>query len=1333
MKRLRRVNRRRALLIAPFVIMMVAILWLDGGATTLQGAVTSTELASLGSSSSTGNAMTDPAALAAMAKGMADMPMMGRMTAAERQAAADRAAKARAAAAARGTVGALYVPTWPNDQPDYFGTYPNWALSPLPTVDPTTHVISGGIRKFVDTLPGLGSANKNDLGQYIPVAAADTTTYSGSDYYEIALVQFIQQLHRDLPPTKIRGYVQLETPVNASTSQHIVLTYPSGSVIRDTAGTQVFGYDKPMYLGTTIVAQKDRPVRVKFINYLPTGSAGDLFIPVDTTTMGAGTGPNGGTELYKENRATLHLHGGMTPWISDGTPHQWTTPAGEGTSYPKGVSVSNVPDMPDPGPGSLTFFYTNQQSARLMFYHDHAYGITRLNVYAGEAAPYVVRDAAEQGLIDAGLLPSGAAEFPLVIQDKSFVPASSAPVQGVSLAEGGENYTSPSVVISGGGGTGATAAATVTAGVITGIALTNGGSGYTSAPTVTINDPTGTGAFATAYVAVLGAQDPTWDTAKYGGFGSLWFPHVYMPNQNPYDISGANAMGRWDYGPWFWPIFNQLNHGPVTNKFFGDPAGIEPPQIPGTPNPSMVPEGFMDTPLVNGTPYPVVNVDPKAYRLRILNAANDRFLNLSLYQAASNASMWNVDGSGNPTTLADANAGEVVMVPAAPGPGTSTYTNAVLDNRVGGVPDDRTAGPPIIQIGTEGGFLPTPVVIPAHPIGYNYNRRDIVVLNVIEHALYLGPAERADVIVDFSAYAGKTLILYNDAPAPVPAFDPRNDYYTGDPDQTSTGGAPSTLPGYGPNTRTIMQIKVAAAVPALAYNLAGLQARFTGPTSVFATSQDPIIVPQAEYNSALGKAYTDVLGATLSRIADTSLTFTPEGAASPRTFSMQPKAIQELFEMDYGRMNATLGVELPFTNSGNQTTIPLGYVDPGTEALIDSMTPLSPVLGDGTQIWKITHNGVDTHAIHFHLFNVQVINRVGWDGAVRKVDPNELGWKETVKMNPLEDIIVAMRPVAPKLAFGVPDSSRAYDVTKPIGATWASWDPITGNPITVVNQRFNFGWEYVWHCHLLGHEENDMMRPMSFSVAQSLPAAPVLSATSSGSAVLFWTDGTPVSAPTTLGNPTNEIGYWIERAPVTAGVPGAYARIGSALANKTSYTDSTAVVGTIYSYRVIAYNAAGESMSNAVTVNVTVAGPTATRYEETNPLLVYAGTWLNLSGASYSGGSMKYVSQSGASVTAYFFGTSLTWLTKTGPSYGKARVSLDGGTAVLVDLYSPSTLYQQQVWSTGPLPNGPHSVKIQWSSLKNPAATFTYLGVDAFDVTGMLRLTGVLGLGGVLP
>jgi FtsP/CotA-like multicopper oxidase with cupredoxin domain len=125
---------------------------------------------------------------------------------------------------------------------------------------------------------------------------------------------------------------------------------------------------------------------------------------------------------YAENRATLHLHGGVTPWISDGTPHQWITPAGENTKYPEGVSVVDVPDMATPAKGEMTFFYTNQQSARLMFYHDHAWGITRLNVYAGEAAPYIITDDTEKALLSAGLIPGAADTIPLVVQDKTFVP-----------------------------------------------------------------------------------------------------------------------------------------------------------------------------------------------------------------------------------------------------------------------------------------------------------------------------------------------------------------------------------------------------------------------------------------------------------------------------------------------------------------------------------------------------------------------------------------------------------------------------------------------------------------------------------------------------------------------------------------------------------------------------------------------------------------------------------------------------------------------------------------------------------------------------------------------
>ena len=55
--------------------------------------------------------------------------------------------------------------------------------------------------------------------------------------------------------------------------------------------------------------------------------------------------------------------------------------------------------------------------------------------------------------------------------------------------------------------------------------------------------------------------------------------------------------------------------------------------MPSTPYNSMGMEAFMDTPVVNGAAYPTMTLEPKAYRFRILNAANDRFLNLSLYQA----------------------------------------------------------------------------------------------------------------------------------------------------------------------------------------------------------------------------------------------------------------------------------------------------------------------------------------------------------------------------------------------------------------------------------------------------------------------------------------------------------------------------------------------------------------------------------------------------------------------------------------------------------------------------------------------------------------------------
>ncbi|BBI99716.1 hypothetical protein FGKAn22_14090 [Ferrigenium kumadai] len=662
-------------------------------------------------------------------------------------------------------------------------------------------------------------------------------------------------------------------------------------------------------------------------------------------------------------------------------------------------------------------------------------------------------------------------------------------------------------------------------------------------------------------------------------------------------------------------------------------------------NETIVAEAFMDTPVVNGTAYPTVKVLPKAYRFRILNATNDRSLNLGLYEAepltievtAGGAgysatpavtitpAVGDVTGAGatasavvtagvvskiivtNPGTgytaaptikITDATgtgaaavasvSTEVKMVPAVPNAAWPAIWPT--DGRAGGVPDPSTAGPDIVQVGSEGGFLPAPAVIPSTPIGYEFNRRSVTVLNVLTYGLYLAPAERADAVIDFSGYCpGTKLILYNDAPAPVPGFDPRADYYTGNPDLTAVGGAPSTLPGYGPNTRTIMRFEISGApVPGCvraAFTQSAnpntknpkLTALQTAWPAAYAATQPKPVVGEAAYNGLWPTTFTNSYASIhTGSIRAPNFTFT-NGDGLAQTLPVQNKAIQELFDPNYGRMNATLGVELPFTSAFNQTTIPLGYVDPATETIADGET----------QIWKITHNGVDTHPVHFHLVNVQLINRVGWDGTIKPPAENELGWKETVKMNPLEDVIVAVRSKAPTLPFGLSESIRALDPTQPLGTTGglSQVNPTTGLPATITNAVANFGWEYVWHCHILGHEENDFMRPIVFKYTAVAPLAPTNASLNAG--VLNWTDPTPANAVATMGDQQNEIGFRIERSANY----GAFTQIGTTLANATSFVDTTPKLPlTDYSYRVIAYNAAGSSAPSNIVTQVQQAG-----------------------------------------------------------------------------------------------------------------------------------------------
>jgi len=1064
-------------------------------------------------------------------------------------------------------------------------TKPNFANSP-------------NIRKFVDSLPGLGFANRNNLGQYIPVAIPDTVTYPGADYYEIGLKDHTEQMNSDLPATQIRGYYQINTGDANTSATH--------------------------YLGPLIIASRDRAVRLKFVNQLGLGMAGNLPLPVDTTVMGAGMGPIAG-QMYNENRADIHLHGGLTPWISDGTPHQWITPAGDPTVYQKGVAFQNVPDMigpgksiptPAAGDGMGTYYYPNAQSGRLMFYHDHSYGITRLNVYAGEAAGYLLVDQVEKDLIEgtnvsggnptsAKILPDMGGVYhygiPLVIQDRTFVND----------------------------------------------ATTNPNASFAGTPTPkTI------------------ATDPLW---KWGPGGGLWMPHEYMPNENIFDPSGFNPKGRWDYGPWMIP-----------------PMVVQNPVLP---SPTVIPETYGDTMVVNGCAYPYIELPPTAVRFRILNACNDRMLNLQLYKA----------DPLHPT--------EVTMVPAVPNAAFPTWPR---DGRDGGVPDPTTAGPDMWQIGNECGLLAKVAVTPAQPVDFDYNRRSVTFGGVTSKSLLMPPAVRADVVVDLSKYKdGDIVILYNDAPAPMPLYDTRNDYYTASPDQTVIGGAPTTSEGFAPNSRTIMQIRIKGVATA-PYNLAALQ---TALPKAYSVAQDAPLVPESAFNAAYGTTYADIFArgvdeslnvtgaaqplatimttlpglgyttaptvtfaggggtgaaatATLNGI--TGITLTAGGAgyttaptvaitggggtgaqavatisggvvttisvtnvgsnyttaptvaitggggagatatstitlgsvgainitnpgsgytSAPQVYLtggggtgasatamvkgalvMTGKNLVEGFDMEYGRMNAQLGSTpnplAPAVGAGPVVGM-ARYIDPPTEMLTDGQTIL----------WRISHIGVDSHAIHFHLFNVQVINRVDWTNTIKPPYDDEVGWKETIRTNPFEDIIVAIRPTSMKLPFQIPNSNRLLDPTMPAGATgnFLPVAPPIGLPAVAqtTNVMTNFGWEYVWHCHLLGHEENDMMRPMCLVVLP--PAAP----TSLKATAAPLSTQVPTINLTWVDNAANETGYTIQRATNTAFT--ANLTTIPLAANIVGYADTSVTTGTRYYYRVMATGVAGNS------------------------------------------------------------------------------------------------------------------------------------------------------------
>lgn len=129
---------------------------------------------------------------------------------------------------------------------------------------------------------------------------------------------------------------------------------------------------------------------------------------------------------------------------------------------------------------------------------------------------------------------------------------------------------------------------------------------------------------------------------------------------------------------------------------------------------------------------------------------------------------------------------------------------------------------------------------------------------------------------------------------------------------------------------------------------------------------------------------------------------------------------------------------------------------------------------------------------------------------------------------------------------------------------------------------------------------------------------------------------------------------------------------------------------------------------------------TPTRYEEDDPRLAWAGTWSVTGSPEDSGGSCRFAEYAGSSMKVYFSGVSISFLTRIGPAVGIATVTLDGS-SVTIDLYSSTWAYQKEVWSSGSLAPGSHTLRIEMPGDSNPASASKGIYVDAFVVTGTLE------------
>jgi spore coat protein A, manganese oxidase len=412
-------------------------------------------------------------------------------------------------------------------------------------------------------------------------------------------------------------------------------------------------------------------------------------------------------------------------------------------------------------------------------------------------------------------------------------------------------------------------------------------------------------------------------------------------------------------GSLFYPgnraFFEGLMKRQLQIPFIGDRNGL-----PSDISPLWNPEAFFNVMVVNGASWPYHNVDPRRYRLRLLNGSNSRFLNLALFVVA-------------------------------PGGALSTVEL------------------PVYQIGGDQGLLPRVVKIStgfATELPGNGTAPAPVPAEAAERALLMAPAERADVIVDFTGLAvGTRVRLINTAPdAPFGGFN-------GDPaaDPATTGQVMEFVVGKEPNTAE----------------------RSTPPASLRLTAFDPRFPVLAPIGNA-GAPRRVSLNEESSAAVCVSISSTGMISYIPGIPVSNPFDPAK-FEADcafaggtpMGPKAAKLG-----TVDALGMSMSMMWMDRVTE---------NPAVG-ATEQWDVYNNTDDAHPIHLHLVQFKVLNRrlaavdPANPGAIaHSVSPAERGWKDTVISYPGE--------------------------------------------ITSVAATFDTEGLYLWHCHILEHEDNEMMRP----------------------------------------------------------------------------------------------------------------------------------------------------------------------------------------------------------------------------------------------------------------